>query len=123
MAEYLEWFNRKLDRAFEGSETVLNLVGKHLANGRTQKEMRAVTALLRKKWADDPKMRVHLVPETCLRLEKFSGRLDEAKQEFPDQFRRAEGDPRPATPTAARSGGPAAAGSFLSVVVPGGKKP
>jgi len=77
---WVEWFDRKFGRSFRVNKQTVAQVKTLLQRKHTQRDMRMVALFLRSRWEHDPKMREFLKPSAILRGEKFSERLDEARE-------------------------------------------
>lgn len=81
---FLEWFNRRVRRGFNSNGRNVDDVHRLLTRAFTQGDLRLVARHLKHKWAEDEKMRQHLVPSAILNGKKFAERLDDARATHPD---------------------------------------
>ena len=76
---FVAWFNKRFDRAFEVRDPVLTDVQALLDKGFERTDMRVVALHRREEWRDTDNAK-HLVPSTLLRMSNFEKYIDPARE-------------------------------------------
>jgi hypothetical protein len=79
----MDWFNRYIRKGYGLNDRNISDVQTLLERGYTQGEMRLVARHQKSKWAEDEKMKQHVVPSAVLHAKKFPERLDDARATHP----------------------------------------